>query len=209
MDLVRHAWAFPTLQNNKAPVSMGMVEVFCLFVACSCWSKEATALSCCFSWVWSSMPKVLWNISGKGWKVEWFCRFFGCSYLHLVRYLLKLQKYAIFGLALSGIGSQTIRLSDVLNLKNLKIIWERSWFFASIEATKICYFGLWLQNTLGQTVCWISYFWLVWLVNLNTGGHCYIVIVYFWSGLQEALNLRSCFLSTLFFYDCNTSNYFF
>ena len=31
------------------------------------------------------------------------------------------------------------------------------------------------ENTLGQSVCRIFYFWLVWLVNLNTGGpllHC-------------------------------------
>ena len=34
----------------------------------------------------------------------------------------------------------------------------------------LCYFGLWLQNTLGQSVCRIFYFWLVWLVKLNTGG---------------------------------------
>ena len=40
---------------------------------------------------------------------------------------------------------------------------------------KICDLGLWLQNTLGQSVCRIFYFWLVWLVNLDTGGpllHC-------------------------------------
>ena len=27
-----------------------------------------------------------------------------------------------------------------------------------------CYFGLWPQNTLGQLICRIFYFWLVWLV---------------------------------------------
>ena len=39
----------------------------------------------------------------------------------------------------------------------------------------LCYFGLWPQNTLGQSVCRIFYFWLVWLVKRNTGGsllHC-------------------------------------
>ena len=37
------------------------------------------------------------------------------------------------------------------------------------------HFGLWPQNTLGQSVCRIFYFWLVWLVKRNTGGpllHC-------------------------------------
>ena len=39
----------------------------------------------------------------------------------------------------------------------------------------LCHFGLWPQNNLGQSVCRIFYFWLVWLVKLNTGGpllHC-------------------------------------
>ena len=40
----------------------------------------------------------------------------------------------------------------------------------------LCYFGLWSQNTLGQSVCRIFYFWLVWLVKLNTGVHCCIVL---------------------------------
>ena len=85
---------------------------------------EAKVLSCCFSWVWSCMPKVLWNnkspISLE--RVEWFCRFFASSFLHLVRYTLKLHKYAILGWHYQT-DSQPIRLSDVLNLKNLKTIW--------------------------------------------------------------------------------------
>ena len=38
-----------------------------------------------------------------------------------------------------------------------------------------CCFGLWPQNTLGWSVFSIFYFWLVWLVNLNTRApllHC-------------------------------------
>ena len=46
-------------QNNKVPISLGRVELFYLFVACSYTSMEATVLSCHFSWVWSCMPKVL------------------------------------------------------------------------------------------------------------------------------------------------------
>ena len=37
-----------------------------LFVACSYTSMEATLLSCHFSWVWSRMPKGLWNDLWKG-----------------------------------------------------------------------------------------------------------------------------------------------
>ena len=47
------------LKNNKLQMSVGKVELFCLFVACSYTSREASVLSCCFSWVWSGMPKVL------------------------------------------------------------------------------------------------------------------------------------------------------
>ena len=39
----------------------------------------------------------------------------------------------------------------------------------------LCCFGLWPQNTLGWSVFRIFYFWLVWLVNLNTRApllHC-------------------------------------
>ena len=85
------------IQNNKMPIFLGRVELFCSFVVCSYSSMGAIVLSCCFSWVWSSMPKVLWNnklpISLE--RVKWVCCFFACSYLHLVRYPLKLQKYAI------------------------------------------------------------------------------------------------------------------
>ena len=44
-------------------------------------------------------------------------------------------------------------------------------FFASIEATKnIILFWVITENTLGQSICRIFYFWLVWLVNLNSEG---------------------------------------
>ena len=47
------------LQNNKATIFLGGVELFCLFVASSYTSLEATVLLSCFSWLWSSMPKTL------------------------------------------------------------------------------------------------------------------------------------------------------
>ena len=47
------------LQDNKVPISLGRVKLFCLFVACSYTSMEATGLSCHFSWVCSCMPKPL------------------------------------------------------------------------------------------------------------------------------------------------------
>ena len=58
---------------------------FFLFVLYSYTSMEATMLSCCSSWIWSSMPKFIWNntleISLE--RVEWFCWFFA-----LILYIL-------------------------------------------------------------------------------------------------------------------------
>ena len=83
---------------------------------------------------------------------------------------IEATKICYFGLALSGIGSQPTRLSDVLNLKNLKIIWGIKLIFCF----HFCFWVI-LENTLGQSICRIFYFWLNWLVNFNTGGpllHC-------------------------------------
>ena len=160
------------LQNNKATTCLGRVELFCLFVACSThsWKLQKLVLPYRFSWVWSGMPKVLWsNKSIFLEKVMWFCWFFASSYLHLVRYPLKLQKYAILGW-----HGQIARCFKLKKLK--KDMRYPSWFFASIETRRnIMHFGLWPQNTLSQSVCRILYFWFVWLVKLNTGGpllHC-------------------------------------
>ena len=169
------------LQNNKTTISLGRLSYFVYFVACSCTSMEATVLSCRFSWLWSGMPKVLWSnkspVSLE--RVEWFCWLFASSYfLHLVRYPLKLRKYAI--LALSGIACQPIRLSDVLNLKNSKRIWviklilcfHWSW-------KKYCYYGLWLKIVLANQFAGFSTFGLFDLLNLILRVHWYTVRVYY------------------------------
>ena len=88
---------------------------------------------------------------------------------------IEATKICYFGLALSGIGSQPTRFSDVLNY--LKLYEVSSWFFGSIEATKNILFCVMPENTLGQSVCRIFYFWLV---NLNTGGpllHCTCCVI--------------------------------
>ena len=123
-------------QNNKVLISQQRVELFCLFVTCSCTSMEGTVLSCCFKWLCSSMPKVMWNnkstISME--RFEWFCwAFFGSSYLHRIRYLLK-QLKLLFS---AGIVRHPIRLSDILNLKTRKLYEVSSLFFASLEAAKV------------------------------------------------------------------------
>ena len=53
---------------------------------------EAAGLSCRFSWIWyCSLKYQVDNI----WKVLSDCSDFLLSYLHLIRYPLKLQKFAI------------------------------------------------------------------------------------------------------------------
>ena len=174
LGLVRHARAgMPNvLQNIKATISLGTVELFCLFVACCYTSMEATVLSCRFSWVWSDMPKVPWSnkspISLE--RVMWFCWFFASSYLHLVRYPLKLQNMLFWAGSVrhSLSANQIVRCFKLKKLK--KDMRYQVDFLLSLKLEEICYFEWWPQNTLGQSVCRIFDFWFVWLVKLNAGG---------------------------------------
>ena len=71
----------------------------------------------------------------------------------------------------AGIVWHRVSANQIVRCFKLK----SSWFFASIEATKNILFWVLPENTLDQSVCRFFYFWLVWLVNLNTGGpllHC-------------------------------------
>ena len=121
------------------------------------------------------MPKVLWNnkLPTSLVKVEWFCWFFACSYLHLVWYPLKLPKFAI----LVGIvrhrfsANQIVRCFKFKKMENyMRLIVCFRWSYKKYLAI------------LGYAAkyswcisCRIFYFWLVWLVNFNTGGpllHC-------------------------------------
>ena len=113
-------------------------------------------------------------------RVEWFCWFFASMYLHLVRYPLKLQKYAIFcGIVRHTLSAnQIVRCFKIKKLKN-DMRYQVD-FLVPLKLEKILsYFYLWPQNTLGQSVCRIFYFCLVWL---NTGGtllHCTCCFIYF------------------------------
>ena len=70
----------------------------------------------------SRMPKFLWNnkspVSLK--RLEWFCWFFACSYLHLVRCPLKLQNMLFWaGIVRHRISAnQTVRCFWLKNLQN-------------------------------------------------------------------------------------------
>ena len=58
-----------------------------------------------------------------------------------------------------------------------------------------------LENTLGQSVCRIFYFWLVWLVNLNTKGpllHCTYNCLVFSVFVGDCLKREKNFQNNLF-----------
>ena len=146
LSLVRHTRACPKFSKiTKQQNLWEGLSYFFLFVACSYTTMEATVLSCHCSWLWSSMPKVLWSnkspISLE--RVVWFCWFFASSYLYLVRYPLKLQRYTILRWywqtqPLSQSDCQMYQVDFLLPLKLEEIL---------------CHFGLWPQNNLGQSVC--------------------------------------------------------
>ena len=173
LGLVRHARACPRFSKiTKQQYLWEGFELFCLFVAWSYTSKEATVLSCCFRWVWSSMPKDLWSkkspISLE--RVEWFCRFFASSHLHLLRYSLKLQKYAIFGYF---------------------------WFFASIEARRNMLFWV-MTPKYSWPISLQDTFGLLDLLNLILGIQCYTVFVSKIFGRYFTDVLYSYFIETTF-----------
>ena len=139
---------------------------------------EAIVLSCHFRWVCFSMPKVLWNnnLSVSQERVVWFGWF-----LHVVICMLLDTDWSDKNMLFwAGIvrhrcsANQTGRCFKLKNLKNCA--WHQVDFLLPLKLQKILwYFELWLQNTVGQLVCRIVYFWLVWLVNRNTRGpllHC-------------------------------------
>ena len=89
---------------------------------------------------------------------------------------IEATKICYFGLALSGIGPQPTRLSDILNLKNLKTVWGIKLIFCFHWSYKNVLFWVMPQNTLGQLVRKIFYFYFDLLI-LILGVYCYIVFV--------------------------------
>ena len=89
---------------------------------------------------------------------------------------IEATKTCYFGLALSGIGSQSTTLSDILNLKAFKKIWDIKLIFCFHWSYKNMLFWVMLQNTLGQSVCRMFYFYF-YLLILIPGIHCYNVFI--------------------------------
>ena len=170
LGLFKHGRACPRFSKiTKQKYLFEGFELFCLFVACSYTSMAATVLSC-FSRVWSCMPKVFKATNHQYlWKGS-------CDFVDFLQVVISIEatKICYFGLTYSGITSQPIRLSDVVNVNNSR--YQVDFLLPLKLEERLCCFGLWPQNSLGQSVCRIFYFWLVWLVKLNTGVHCCIVL---------------------------------
>ena len=86
----------------------------------------------------------------------------------------------LFWLALSDIDSEPIRLSDVLNLKKWKTIWGIKLIVCFRWSCKKYAMLACAAKYSWCISCRIFYFWLIWLVNFNTGGpllHCICYIL--------------------------------
>ena len=127
---------------------------------------EATVLLCRFSWVCCSMFKVLWKnkspISSD--MIQWFC----CILLDIHwSYKNMLFWTGIVRYSLSA--NQIVRCFRLKKPK--KHMRYQVDFLLPLKLEEIlCYFGLWPQNTLDQSICRMFYFWLVWLVKRKTRG---------------------------------------
>ena len=123
----------------------------------------------------SSLKQQITNISQKGWVIL----LISCMYLFASCWIsIETTKICYSGLAISGIGSQPTRLSDVLNLKNLKTLWRISLIFLlPFKLQKICCFGLCRKILLASQFTGFFTFNLFDLLILLPEVHCYIVLV--------------------------------
>ena len=156
-------------------ISLGKVELFCLFVACSYTSMEATVL-CRFCPARPKFPEItnhqyLW----KG--LSHFVHFLHVAICISMDIHISYQNLLLW----AGIVRHSLWANQIarwFKLKNLK-----TWFFASIEATKIsCYLDYAAKYSWPISLQ-DFYFWLVWLVNVHTGGpslQCTYTLCLFW-----------------------------
>ena len=98
-------------------------------------------------------------------------------FLTSVKFYLNLLDWAL--LPWAGIVRLRLSANQIVRCFKLKKLENymryQVGFLLPLKFQKICSFGLWSQNTPGQSVCSIFYFLFVWRFNLNTGGpllHC-------------------------------------
>ena len=138
LDFVRHARAWPRF--SKITKQQYLWEGL----------TEATVLSCCFSWVWSSES------------VIWCCWFFASSYLHLVRIHCSYKNVLYW----AGIVRHSLSANHIVRCFKLKKLKKdmryQAEFLLPLKLEEIlCYFVLWPPKNLGQSVYRMFYFRLV------------------------------------------------
>ena len=177
------------LQNNKATISLARVESFYFFIACSYTSIEAAVR--CYHVVLGGYCPTCQKLSKK---TNCQCLKKGLrrfvDFLHIVFYILLYIHWSYFGLAVSDIGSQSIRLSDVLNLKSLKIILRIKLIFCFHWSCRTYHAILGYDSKILLAYEFSEAFNvdLLDLLILIPEVHCYIVLVSFLSG--EFLHYR-------------------
>ena len=155
LGLVRHTWAYWTFPKiTKVPISLGKVELFCLFVVCSYTSMEAMLLSCHFRWLWSWCPKFS-ETTNHQYLWKGFSDF--VDFLHVVICILldihwcyKNMLFRVDTVRHRLSGNQIVRCFKLKNLKNYMSNHVDVLLPLKLQK-RSCYFGLWTQKTLGQS----------------------------------------------------------
>ena len=168
------------LQNNKLLISLGKVKLFCWFVTYSYTSREARVLLCCFSWVWSGRPKVLWNSKSliKGWVILLIF----CLYLFASCWIsIEATNICSFGLVLSA--NQIVRCFKLKKLENY--MRYQVDFLLPLKLQKIYYYGLCRKILLANQFAGFFTFELFDFLILILGGpllHC-TCLIWFGGGI--------------------------
>ena len=118
---------------------------------------------------------MVWHAQSSLERVEWFCWFFACTCLHHVGYPLKLPNLLFWaGIVRHRLSAdQIVRCFKLRKLENY--MRYQVDFLLPLKLQKICYFGLCCKILFPNQFAGLFYFWLVWLVNRNTGSpllHC-------------------------------------
>ena len=147
---------------------------------------KAAVLSCHFSWYCLAYPKFSETTNHQyPWKGS--CDF---AFLQVVVSILLDIHWSYQNMQFwAGSVRHSLSANQVVRCFKLKKLKKDTRYqvdsLLSLKLEKIlCYYGLWPQNTLGESVCRTFYFWLVWLVKLNTGVLSLILVYLFDTNLE-------------------------
>ena len=141
------------LQNNKAMISLGRVELFCLFVACS-------YISMCYHVILIgyglARPKFSETTDQQ---YLWIGLSDFVGFLQVVIWILLDIHWSYKNMLFwAGIIRHSLSANQIVRCFKLKKLESNRRyqvdFLLPLKLEELsCYFGLWPQNTLGQSVC--------------------------------------------------------